>query len=342
MTCIDKKQKIFCIILALLLLLPLTVWSEEEGSIVPVVPTKKPETHPIDEYYNRDKKNNYVWRLPQHVNLTAKEKMSILRNGTIQKSPYLDYALSMLEDGNPFLSRYNLITKSSITPIFTYGVPYFFGGRDMGNIMSKYPEYTLWRAWQNSIYYRTDVVYFLGFDCTGFVREVWSKTDRESFESIEKLLTRNTSRHIYSGTGKEQFPAQDQLISNLSIGDVLIIKHPTTHIMMYIGTLRHYGYTETEVPHLADYLDFPLVIHCGVNALYADRFFSLKQSGPVRYKQATVPDGGVTVSIIGVETNAIPFHIHQQKQETYWFLLPDDAWLTVIQMDDIREWAWCR
>ena len=69
----------------------------------------------------------------------------------------LDAALSMLEEGNPFLARYNAENHADIQARFPLGCPYFWGGRRVNRILQKAnPE-------QNSDYYHTDylVPYYL-------------------------------------------------------------------------------------------------------------------------------------------------------------------------------------
>ena len=47
----------------------------------------------------------------------------------VEASPVLDAAFSMLEAGNPFLTRYNELTGSGVEAVFELGAPYFFGGK---------------------------------------------------------------------------------------------------------------------------------------------------------------------------------------------------------------------
>ena len=48
--------------------------------------------------------------------------------GTLEASPLLDSALSLLEEGNFFTARYNEITGSDVQAVFPLGVPYLWGG----------------------------------------------------------------------------------------------------------------------------------------------------------------------------------------------------------------------
>ena len=176
----------------------------------------------------------------------------------------------------------------------------------------------------------------------GFVRKVWLDIRNMGFESASVLLHDSEWRHIVSGVGHE---SQDWAAwaRSLTPGDALVTQsRHGMHMMLFLGTLRSFGYTAEEIPALADYLDYPLVIHCGVNAAYADRFYALKQTGPARYQLATVPDGGVTVSLLGADWNEAPCHVHQQMQDTAWYPLPDGTWLTVINCSQVNRWCWCR
>ena len=63
-------------------------------------------------------------RLPGPCDMTAEERALIRARGSMNASPVLDAALSLLEEGNPFLIRYNIITGSAVQARMPYGVPY--------------------------------------------------------------------------------------------------------------------------------------------------------------------------------------------------------------------------
>ena len=127
---------------------------------------------------------------------------------------------------------------------------------------------------------------------------------------------------------------------------MLIIKHETAkyrHIMMYIGTLRDFGYTAEEEPALEAYLDYPLVIHCGLSPFYGERFQKLIDENPEKYGKATTTDGGVAVSIVGPKAEDAPEHGHVQNTDYAWFRMNDGGYqLTVIDMSDVRRYCWYR
>ncbi len=297
----------------------------------------------IDELYDPAATEGMEARLPGPVEWTEEERAGVILHGTVLKDPSLDAALPMLEEGNPFLERYNLITGSMLTPYLPAGIPYFIGGRDMNTILRNMPtEYVLWYAWQNSLYYRDGAMYFYGLDCVGFIRKVWTDILNPGFVSASDLLWNSEWRHIASGFGRDP-QGWEEWARLLNPGDVLVTQSSHGfHMMMFMGTLRSFGYTAEEIPRLSEYLDYPLVIHCGVNAAYADRFYALKQTGPWRYSLATVPDGGVTVSLLGAAWETAPCRVHQQLQDTAWYPLPDGTWLTVIDWSQVNRWCWCR
>ncbi|MBQ7520591.1 MAG: hypothetical protein IJU12_09740 [Clostridia bacterium] len=331
-----KRRLIFYLLFLLLLMLPTPVPAEEAAEEPPII------EHDIDEYYDPEATRGVEARLPGPAAWTEAEKCRVRENGSVSPSPALEAAFQMLEQGNPFLERYNLITGARVSPYLPAGIPYFMGGRDIETILRNQPdEYVLWYSWQDSVYYRDGVMYFYGLDCVGFVRKVWMDTGVMGFTTATSLLNECEWRHILSGTGHEPQDWQ-AWPRDLRLGDVLVTSSPGMHMMMLIGTLRQFGYTAEEVPELSAFLDAPLVIHCGVNAAYADRFFALKQTGPWRYSLATVPDGGVTVSLLGADWSSAPHHVHQQLQDTAWYTLPDGTWLTVIDWSKVLRWCWCR
>ena len=82
----------------------------------------------------------------------------------VERSPELDAALSMLEEGNPFITAYNEQTGADISARFPDGCPYFFGGKDVSLIGKSR------KAWESSTYYKEGEWYPAGLDCVGFTR----------------------------------------------------------------------------------------------------------------------------------------------------------------------------
>ncbi len=277
-------------------------------------------------------------RLPAPYAPSGEEIRSVLENGDMRSLPVLDAALSLLEEGNPFLWRYNVLTGSSIEPRMPYGVPYLYGGRAESHVFAMAPEYVLQQAWTDSpIYYRTGTLYFYGFDCVGYVQWVWKVCGLGALPSGGQML--GDRRHsVFSSAGPEM-PAFSELASYLEPGDVLVTDG---HMAFFLGTLRQFGYTGEEAPDLAPWLDWPLVIHSTVHAGVADHFEDLIKHGIHKYSQATVTDGGVGVSLLGVPVEEAPGHVFQQKQDTWYFDLPDHTWLTVLPWHEGQRYCWYR
>ena len=290
------------------------------------------------DYEGNMRRNPY--RMPGPAEIDIADRVTIRNKGSITRSPYLDAAFSMLEEGNPFLERYNLLTGAGISPLFPYGVPYFIGGTKYRTLAVHIPEYTVYAAWQNTLYYRSGVNYLYGFDCMGFARWVWEQAGRDPLTTISDMLMRSESDALYCSGGKKPMPDWEKLPEVLEPGALLALTHPGNHIAVYIGTLRQYGYTPVQVPLLKDYLDYPLVIHCTVNASVANRFAWLLRNGSPRYHGVTVTDGGVCVSILGLMKTQAQHSVSQQLQMTYWFDLPDQTWLTLLDVGEISQYAW--
>lgn len=279
-------------------------------------------------------------RMPGPAALDEETKARILENGRIQRSKALDYALSLLEEGNPFLERYNLITGAQIQPPLPYGVPYLFGGQAQSHVFAKKPDYVVQKAWQNSTYYQAGTTYLYGFDCVGYVKWVWKKAYKSDMKTVDQML--RDRKHQMFGSASKPIPGWNELAAALTPGDVFVVKYPNTHMGMYIGTLRDYGYTAQEVPDLADWLDAPLVIHSHGDAAVADRFAYLIKHGLKKYRKATVTDGGVSVSLLCGSVSVAPYQVRQQNHTTSYFVLPDQTWLSVFGWKNIQQFCWYR
>lgn len=294
--------------------------------------------HKIDSMYNKTATAGLDKRYPGEASLSEKEKETVLNHGNVHQADALNKAFACLESGNPFVIRYNAITGSEVKPLLEYGIPYFYGGRKISNILCNSPAYRTWKQWQDSVYYRAGAYYFLGFDCKGFVDYVLKEAGIKELSIAKGKSKDSYKRRVLDST---QISKVDwaTIHTKMEIGDVLAIWHPTAHRAIYIGTLADYGYTEEDFPNDPGILSYPLVIHSGTNAIYADWFYMLKKSSTDnKYKRASVPDGGTTVSIVGYPTTESVKSITQQKQKTSWILLPDNTWLTIISMDDVELW----
>ena len=260
----------------------------------------------------------------------------------IQSCEMLKNAFTVLEEGNPFVERYNRITGENVKARMAQGAPYFWGAQE-DHLFAKEPEYVVVPAWQDSpAYYKTGVLYMYGFDCVGFVKWAWKETYGQDMPARAALYkdTANQIRNTETGEG----PLWDRCLETLIPGDLLLLEHTGGghHIAIYMGTLRMYGYTAEEVPELADRLDVPLVIHCTTNAQVSDRFADLIAHGLPKYHCATVTDGGVCVSLLVNDPENAPGFVHQQNQDTRYYTLPDGTWLTVEDCGELDGYCWYR
>ena len=285
--------------------------------------------------------NGALYRLPGPAEFTEEEVSRLKAYKGIDADPVLDAAFSLLEEGNPFLERYNLITGSAVNARMAYGIPFLWGGRAENHVFAKEPDYVVQAAWTNSrIYYRAGNKYMYGFDCYGFIEWVWKHTQPAALPTIEELF--RAKGRQFPGPSAEKGAKYTDPDYGLQAGDLFVMEHPGKHIAMYIGTLRMFGYTAEEIPALAGELDTPLIIHSTVNGSIADRFEYLIANGIPKYRVATVTDGGVCVSLLCDRAETAPMHVFQQKQDTYYYLLPDGTWLTVLPVQEAVQSCWLR
>ena len=214
-----------------------------------------------------------------------------------ERSKYLDAALPFLEEGNPFLIRYNQSAGADIQSVCPLGCPYFWGGRNAKSLLKPVSPSS------SSDYYQVDQTYLCGLDCVGFTRWIIQKAGYEQHPSISRLLNRSMyTECVIRGAAKAR---GDELSSILRIGDLLAIQHMTGgfHIAMYCGTLAYYGYTPENVPReILPYLDYPLLIHCTESSDYYTRYKeSLEKQGEFSIQP---PIGGVIISILDVPLSA--------------------------------------
>ena len=261
-------------------------------------------------------------------------------------------AFELLEEGNPFVTRYEKLTGKEITPLFPWGVPYYFGGlsgsKGNGWFYMAYPDYFIKMCEHGSGYFRVGERYFYGLDCIGFTRHVYKACGLPAHPSLADIMTQWEQKqyHVYDSRKGHEAPPYDQLKDTLRVGDLLVVKHEDSksrHVMMYIGTLRSFGYTAEEEPALASWLDWPLVIHCGLSPFYGERFRKLIDEYPDKYGKATTTDGGVAISLLGPKPEDAPEHGHVQNTDYAWFTMNDGGYqLTLINLTDVKYYAWYR
>ena len=269
-----------------------------------------------------------------------------------ERSDLLEAAFELLEKGNPFAKRYAELTGHKIQPLFPQGVPYFYGGlsgaKGNGWFYMAYPDYFIKKCESGSGYFQVGKYYFYGLDCTGFTRHVYKACGKPAHPGLNDMMNQWELRryHVYDHRKGSEAPPAGQLKDTLQVGDLFVVKHEKTksrHIMMYIGTLRDYGYTAEDEHGLSDWLDYPLVIHCGNSPFYGKRFQKLIDKYPEKYGKATTTDGGVAVSILGPAPEDAPKHKHVQKTDYSWFPMNDGGYqLTVVNMTDVKYYCWYR
>ncbi len=249
------------------------------------------------------------------------------------RCPELDAAFSMLEEGNPILESYNTLTGAQIVPRTPNGCPYFFGGSNV-DVVGK-----TMKAWVSSTYYKEGQWYPGGLDCVGFTRWVLSESGRTQHPSLSALMGER---------GKPfQIPMTDGqpvliLPEFLKIGDLLVIRHQSGgyHVLMYIGTLRGFGFTETGVsPALQSRLDYPLVIHCSSNRDYSERYMLWVRQNA---NWANTTDGGVMVSLLGCTDEGCNGVMNNLDKTSLAYFDLDGYHLTVYTPEEGEQTRWIR
>ncbi|MFH1512521.1 MAG: hypothetical protein ABIG45_04100 [Bacillota bacterium] len=269
------------------------------------------------------------------TSLTMLLLLSLLFNLTgasalVERNILLDTAFTMLEEGNPILQRYNAITGADIQARYKLGLPYFWGGKDPNRLM------TLGYAQESKKVFEEGKRYIYGFDCTGFTNWINAETGRPRHDSIKFMITK---KGLYK---ENQLPIKDvpygQLQNYLQVGDYLAGKIIGRHIMMYIGTLADYGYAPEDSPELADYLDYPLLVHCGKNPPYGERYEKYIEENNLR---CGIPNGGVAITIVGMPVEEAPHFTHQYKDDHYYYDL-GGYMLTIYNVYGTTSYVWFR
>lgn len=270
----------------------------------------------------------------------------------VQRNPLLDAAFSMLEKGNPILEAYNRITGADIQPYFEDGLPYFFGGRHefsfhgITYMFYKYPDYAKRNVWEDSGFYVKGRHYLFGLDCCGYTNWIFSEVGWPAHDSLSRILDWYGvygDRYIHNFRTKEGMPPYGKLAETLQVGDMLLARKDSNHIMMYIGTLREYGFTAESAPELANYLDYALVIHCGRHPDYYHRTKKWVEdhSDDPYYSDVYPTYGGVSVSIVGIVPTDAPHHEKVEYVHYYWYDL-DGYKLTTWEKENATSWCWYR
>ena len=275
--------------------------------------------------------------------------------GLVKRDPLLDAAFSMLEEGNPILEAYNEITGAGIEPHFAYGLPYFFGGtydymvKGEQHLFARAPEYSKRSCWEQTKFYDKGKVYLYGLDCSGYTRWIYNEVGWPRHDTLSCMINEYgkyaKKNHVYSHRAGKEMPPYEELAATLELGDLLVVKPKEggRHVMMFIGTLRDYGFTAETAPALADYLDYTLVIHCGPNPMYGPRMqkYLDEHADDSYYSNVNVPNGGVCVSIIGAPVESAPHQVEDSNVLYYYFDL-DGYKLTIWDLEAATSFCWFR
>ena len=242
----------------------------------------------------------------------------------------LNAAFSMLEEGNPILERYNEITGADVQARYPLGLPYFFGGKNESLLM------TVCYATETTKNFITGQKYLYGFDCSGFANWINFQCGKPQLDSLEQMIT---NRGLYRDSQLDINNVKPKnLFLVLEIGDYLVASAGGRHIMMYIGTLEDYGYTAQDAPELADYLEYPLLVHCGLCPPYSERYQAYIDENNL---DCNTTDGGVAITIVGMPVGDVPHHLYQDHYDHYYFDL-NGYFLRVYDIDAATSYVWFR
>ena len=280
----------------------------------------------------------------------------------VERNVLLDNAFKMLEEGNIFIERYNQITGADVQALFPTGVPYFFGGKDYDKMLENYPQFTKKSCKEVTRFFRKGTVYVCGLDCHGYICAVRSESGYSKISPLNMMFqpvyTDKTTKKKYnweqyyiwwkynseknSSRNDNPLPALDTVKDTARVGDLLMIHARGNHILMYIGTLRDYGFTEDEVPALKDYMDYPLMVHCGISPVYGERIQQVLDADKTYFKRTKTTNGGVQVSIWGVPREAAEYHETVQGNDFDYFKLPNGQVMTIYDFTNVSRWRWMR
>ncbi len=222
----------------------------------------------------------------------------MLPEGPVRAHPVLDSAFEMLEKDNLFVRRYNELAGRDVAPRFDSGVPYLAGGdSDRYLLMPR-------KAPAGDGYFKQGKVYLGGFDSIGFTKWVYGRCLWRHASSIRGILGGEKSAGLripLEGLGFESWRKA------LPIGALLAADEGgRLEVMIYIGTLEHYGLTGEVLPEgLRGYERYPLFIRCGKSPAAARRsgeyIEELARPWPIEKS-----NGGVHVCIAGLPREAAP------------------------------------
>ena len=297
---------------------PVNVWMENPGATLYVLPVFA--QYP---WGMRTEKDSFCLQLTFSTSAELPDfPMDKVRYGGLYEN-----SLSMLEKGNPFVSWYDDTADSLMEVSLPLGVPYYYAGGTEDKFLHRFFPSTTTR------YYLDSHMYLCGLDCVGMTHLIYEKCGLERHPSISDILHYGIGSDILKNNDPSRWPMF------LKPGDLIGVKHGTFHIMMYLGTMRQFGITESAAGEAAELLDYPLVIHCGGNPFYYDRYEEyIREQG---YKNTYPPDGGVTVSVIRATDKDAPHSRDTSWGKHFgWYLMQDGQPLLVFRLDDCTDMAW--
>ena len=271
-------------------------------------------------------------RLKSSAQVDAAVDMLGVLQDQMEARRILNIAFSMLEENNPILLAYNRDFGGSAVARFQYGCPYLWAGFSESSLLrARHPS-------SSSNYYFVEQLYLGGFDCIGYTRWVHSQAGMKKLPAISDTQSASKANKVdVKGLPYDQWP------DALKVGDAINLhyKGGGYHTGLYIGTLRDFGFDESEVGALAPYVDYPLMIHCGMNNFHTAWYTQYLSDN--RLTSVTPPDGGVTISILGVPYADCPstetMWQGTRNQKTFWWFDLAGYNLTVITPTD-ESYSW--
>ncbi len=251
------------------------------------------------------------------------------RGSPVGEEDLLDSALTALPANHWVLERYRETTEAIVIPAWPEtGAPYYFGGHLEENVLRVFtPD-------QSSSYYREGKYYLGGFDCIGFIRWAQEKAGRTQMASLEEVITDRSAGFPMRGMDPGQWHWM------LQPGDLLAFDHGSLHVGIYLGIPRQYGITGENAPELAEWLDAPMMIHCGEDPFVYDRFAEYLRGGETRRVRVTPPDGGVTVSILVNGAEDAPHRRAAPWGREYGYFRVMGQEMTAFPLRECRRIAW--
>ena len=267
-----------------------------------------------------------------YVTLEMKERPYAETEERIADNPLLDVGLSALPAEHWALKQYQEITGTLMTAQWPEtGVPYYYGGHAEDKVLHRF--FPL----QESKYYKSDKLYLCGFDCGSYTHWIEEKNGYAPHDDLVVIVSEREDTFPFRGMADRDW------VRGLVPGDTLVFNHGTFHTGMYIGTPRMFGLNAENAPELAEWLDAPMMIHCGEDPFCYDRFKAYIDAHAKEWRMTTSPpDGGVTVSLIAESISLAPHVREAPWGKKYGYFEVMGQQMTLFPTDDCAEIAWYR